>query len=700
MASTAAASVPNSGVSETTFHYESATDTQAHLLRLHSLQVLPEQTSAWLADEAPYFEETADGRVDFQPANGSLVAAYHPFAHELLGQLSSGKLRDLYDFYLKNLDQPKRDLAFGRSADGGTYHELRTPYAIYGWEMCFHAPMLLADRLVAAKQFDQALDVLHTVVNPFAKGTADDPVWRFTPFQTDVTDDLDDVFLRLSPNRYDKDVSEWRDDPFNPHLVARGRPVAYKRQAAIAYVNAWIAYGDYYFRQNTLETLPSAIQCYVVASHVLGPRGQEIPPRGRTQPQTYNSLLDSWDAFSNALVDLEVAFPYSNQSTAPAGADLPTANIFGSASSLYFCIPSDPAVAKLRETIDDRLFKIRHCQDINGVYTPLPLFEAKIDPGLLVEAAAQGLSLSRVLADLNAPTPNYRFTYLLSKALDACRELQALGGALMSAKEKGDAEALSRLRATHEVTLNNLVTDVRQRQLDEADSAIEALEQSRLAPVYRLQHQLKLIGEKLAKVPGEGTDFTELPDEIEAPVDNSGLKLSSFENEEVSRASVAQVTQLTAGIVETAGAILHALPDLHADAMPFGIGAAIQWGGSNLGNAIAATARGIQVAATDLSAQASNAGRNAGLQRQLQERVLQANSAGYEIKNIDRQILTQKVRADIAAKELANQQTQTDNSQAVLDFLTAKYSNTELYSYLTDQLNGLYYQAYTLVGLC
>ncbi|WP_328591813.1 neuraminidase-like domain-containing protein, partial [Candidatus Frankia alpina] len=173
VASTAAASVPNSGVSETTFHYESATDTQAHLLRLHSLQVLPEQTSAWLADEAPYFEETADGRVDFQPANGSLVAAYHPFAHELLGQLSSGKLRDLYDFYLKNLDQPKRDLAFGRSADGGTYHELRTPYAIYGWEMCFHAPMLLADRLVAAKQFDQALDVLHTVVNPFAKGTAD-----------------------------------------------------------------------------------------------------------------------------------------------------------------------------------------------------------------------------------------------------------------------------------------------------------------------------------------------------------------------------------------------------------------------------------------------------------------------------------------------------------------------------------------------
>src|SRR5204863_4875262 len=99
---------------------------------------------------------------------------------------------------------------------------------------------------------------------------------------------------------------------------------------------------------------------------------------------------------------------------------------------------------KVRETIDDRLFKIRHCQDINGVYTPLPLFEARIDPGLLVQAAAQGLSLSSVLNDLNAQMPNYRFGYLLQKAMEACGELKALGSALISAKEKGDAEALGR----------------------------------------------------------------------------------------------------------------------------------------------------------------------------------------------------------------------------------------------------------------
>ena len=59
---------------------------------------------------------------------------------------------------------------------------------------------------------------------------------------------------------------------------------------AMKYIEILIAYGDYYFRQNTLETLPLAIQCYVLASHVYGPRGQKIPKRGKTQPQTYNSL--------------------------------------------------------------------------------------------------------------------------------------------------------------------------------------------------------------------------------------------------------------------------------------------------------------------------------------------------------------------------------------------------------------------------
>jgi hypothetical protein len=70
----------------------------------------------------------------------------------------------------------------------------------------------------------------------------------------------------------------------------------------------------------------------------------------------------------------------------------------------------------LRATIDDRLFKLRHCQDINGVVQKLPLFSPPIDVSLLVQATAAGLSISAVLNDLNSPMPNYRFYFLLQKA--------------------------------------------------------------------------------------------------------------------------------------------------------------------------------------------------------------------------------------------------------------------------------------------
>src|SRR5262249_13881625 len=84
------------------------------------------------------------------------------------------------------------------------------------------------------------------------------------------------------------------------------------------------------------------------------------------------------------------------------------------------------------------------------------------------------------------------------------------------------------------------------------------------------------------------------------------------------------------------------------------------------------------------------------LQRQLQERVQQANIAGHEITNIDKQMLAQAIRIDIAGKEITSQQAAIDNSQAVLDFLESKYTGPALYTWMEGQLTSLHYQAYTL----
>jgi hypothetical protein len=144
------------------------------------------------------------------------------------------------------------------------------------------------------------------------------------------------------------------------------------------YLQILITYGDYYFRQHTLETIPLAIHCHILASHIYGPRGQKIPKRRKVQPQSYYSLLDKWDAFGNAVVDLELAFPFSNQTPHPvefSGNDVVLANIYGFATTHYLSIPENPQLGALRDLIDDRLYKNRHYQDINSNAISLALWE-------------------------------------------------------------------------------------------------------------------------------------------------------------------------------------------------------------------------------------------------------------------------------------------------------------------------------------
>jgi len=365
-------------------------------------------------------------------------------------------------------------------------------------------------------------------------------------------------------------------------------------------------------------------------------------------------------------------------------------------SSLYFGIPDNPNLSALRDRIDDRLLKIRSCENIEGIFLQPPLFEPPIDPALLVQAAAQGLSLSSVLNDMNSPMPNYRFYYMLQKALELCSELKALGNAFLSAKEKGDSEALSNMRAKHESGIHTLVTEVKKLQLEEAKKSLEALKQNRKGPVSRMQYYLSLIDEDLSEVPNEDADFSDLPNQLEKPVDESGLKLIYYEKEEMDKAAEAHVVQLAANSVEALSAIFHALPDAVVSAMPLGIGAQSKWGGSNLGNAASATSKVMQIISSVLSYQSSSASRKAGLLRQLQDRVQQANAAGYEIKNIDKQILTQKIRIELANLEINNQQKQIDNAQEVEEFLRNKYTNAELYSWMEEQVRTLYRQAYNL----
>ncbi len=648
---------------------------------------------------SPYFEKVGN-HTNYASTNKQQIKFVHDNIGDLLRKIN---LPDIEEFFKNNTE----DFKFGlykdslKSATFKNYHELKDPYSLYNWELFFHTPMALADSLSKAQQFEEAMKWYHYVFNPVSQDGFDDKrFWQFSPFkEANSKNILEAIFNQLQPNTPDQSINEWRNKPFMPHVVARSRPVAYMKWVVMKYIDNLVAWGDYLFRQDTIETINQATQLYVLAGHILGPRPRMIPKRGRTKPQTYMGLLNKWDAFGNAMDELEIAVPYSNQtplSRDKKSGELANVNIFGQASTLYFCIPKNPKLIAYWDTIGDRLFKIRHSQNIEGIFRKMPLFEPPIDPALLVKAAAQGLSIASVLNDLNTSMPNYRFYYLLQKALELCNELKSLGGALLSAFEKKDNETIALIRSKHENVINSLMMEIKKKQLEEAQKNLESLEQNRKAPEERMKYYLQLTGMDESLLPEANTDFSGIANPISTVNGDSGLKLNPFEKEDMDKASEARDKQSSIAQLELLASTLHIIPTVAIDGKPFGIGTGVSFGGKMLADAAQAYAKWHQIGANTLSYQSTSAAKKGGFSRAMQDRVQQANAAGYELKQIDKQITAQKIRIEIANQEISNQQQLMENALEVEEFLKNKYTNEELYTWMRGSLKTLYHQVYGL----
>src|SRR4051812_18987462 len=212
----------------------------------------------------------------------------------------------------------------------------------------------------------------------------------------------------------------------------------------------------------------------MLAYEILGDRPQKVP-NVSYEELTFNELESKLDDLGNARADViieDTLLPITVVPSTTANEPIPKVETF------YFSIPNNDYLTKYWDTVEDRLFKIRHCMNIQGIVRQLPLFEPPIDPALLVKAAAAGIDLSSVLNDLAAPTPRYRFRIVLQKAVEFCSDVRTLGEKLLSALEKKDVEELAVLRSQHEIQLLEAIKEIRKKQIDEAVEAIGSLNKS------------------------------------------------------------------------------------------------------------------------------------------------------------------------------------------------------------------------------
>jgi hypothetical protein len=536
------------------------------------------------------------------------------------------------------------------------------PYAQYNWELFFHAPMLIANKLMNDQRFEEARKWYHYVFDPTkSEGGDKERFWQFKPFYDEAGKDITTLDELLRDNEeLSRQVEKWMADPFKPHVIARMRIGVYMRSTVMKYLDNLIAWGDQLFRRDSIESINEATNLYILAAKILGPRPEKVPERALRADESFDSIKDDLDAFSNALVQIET---FISPSTSSSGVGFSSTGPGVLGEMFYFCVPKNEYIIKYWDTVEDRLFKIRHSMNIKGIVRTLPLFEPPIDPGMLVRAAAAGMDLSSILSDLNAVLPHYRFVYMVQKAKEFTKEVQQLGNALLQSLEKKDAEGLAMLKSAHELKVLEAAKWVREKQIDDAKEALEtakyALEAAKLKEQYFSSREF----------------------------------MNSFEIAHLTSMQVGLILSAIQGGINTIGGVLSAIPNFKIGA-PTSMGAT--FGGDNLGAVLQAISSSIGVAAGINSTIGTMASTMGSYQRRMEEWVYQAETAAVEIQQNERQVISAEIKLSMAEKELENHEMQVENTQEVDDYMHDKFTNQELYEWMIGQISSIYFQSYQM----
>lgn len=593
-------------------------------------------------------------------------------------QRASRDIEEEYDPRLENIvgPFPKENIDF--TSDGA--------YSVYNWELFFHVPLFIASRLMQEQRFEEAQKWFHYIFDP-TDGSREQGMkrfWRVKPFYeakplSTLLEDLEDLaedewteehrnLNTLIGARPDRPVSEsfvdqiaaWRDEPFDPHLIAQLRPSAYQKLVFIRYVENLLAWADQLFIRDTLESTNEATNLYLLAQDLLGPRPVTVDRHLTTAGKSYSQL--ALDELSNAIVT-EPLGPLLKPGTRARREPMPTVW-----RHLYFCVPANDKILGLWDLVEDRLFKLRNALNIEGIERALPLFAPPIDPALLVRAAAAGVDVSAVLNDVGVSPGPYRFTTYLAKAIELAQVVASYGQAYLTALEKLDGEALQNLRMSQEVALQETILEVRKAQVQAAMAEITALTHQR-APV---QHRL---------------DFY-----------SGRAKISGAEALAMASTTIARLFSRKAEEKRDEATALALLPS-------FGLGisgwaaspvSTLEIGGPFWVKFAEMAASGHQMAANESAYTANVASTTASYDLRWDEWKREEKALAAELTAIDKQVAAAELRLAVARAELAATEKQIAQSKEVADFMLRKFTNDQLYEWMKGQLRALHWQAYDL----
>lgn len=592
---------------------------------------------------------------------------YHPYVCDFIKSVRTGGLESLYSVELQKLSSggsiftndsyrpsdrvykpyPREEVSF----------EIYNPFSTYNWELFFHIPMLIATSLSKNRKFEKARDWFHYIFDPTKSSDiineGSTRFWIAKPFRDEIENGVTSIFELLydeaNSQKLHDQVEEWANDPFDPHSVARLRVTAYMRYVIIKYIDNLMEWADDLYRQDTIESINEATQLYITISDILGKR-KETLKSPKNQPEvSFSTIKEALTDFGLAKVSVENELDISSLGTEVSFETLP-----------LFCLPRNEKLNEYWDKIQQRLLNIRTCKNIDGELRPLPLFEPPIDPSLLIKAKNTGFDIFDIATNQNS-IPHYRFQSIIQYCYRTINELIAIGNQLLSVIEKRDMEELSLLKQNNQKKLQDLVTEIKKKYIEEAKENIIAAKRTHDIATNRFEYY----GKKEFMYPSEAISFQ-------------------------SNILAKMLTKAKAKLQSSASAAAY-IPNVKTGA-PTSVG--LTYGGNNVAKGIDHASKSIESIALVNSLIGSYAEKMGSYSKRWDDWKHQEKTSSIEIKHADIQIKAAEIRKEILVKDLENHYEQIRQSDEINDYLREKYSNEELYRHMKEELSVLFFECY------
>ncbi|MBB6503010.1 neuraminidase-like domain-containing protein [Pedobacter cryoconitis] len=495
---------------------------------------------------------------------------------------------------------------------------------------------------------NQATEILNFLNNYYVI-KAEVRAWQFDPFRNYT---LQTLLQNLSSCAQ---TAVYNDDPFDPDAIARLRIGTYEKTIMMKYIDNLLDWGDFEFTQYSMESITMARMYYCYANDLLGPKPISLGTCKDSFPVTFQDIAARYKNgdIPQFLIDME---HLSSQGAIapPAGDPAKPYNDLG----YYFCIPDNDQLTAYWTRVEDRLYKIRHCLNIDGVAQPLPLFQPPLNPMDLVRASAQGGNVLGIASQQQQNISNYRFSFIIERAKAYAELVNDFGNNLLSALEKSDSEALAVLNLNQSRTILNMTMIIKNKQLETQQDQLTGLQQSLLSAQNRNTFYTALI--------------------------NAGYNASENSALAYMQSSI-EVQEVIAGI-QGVSIVGYLAPCI------FGFSD----GGMKFGDAINMGAQMLQTTSQILSQKGGSAETVGQYQRRAEDWQLQQQTAQFDINQIQDQILSQQATIESSQQEISIQQKSIDQNDELITFYQNKFTNKELYQWMISRLSAVYFQAYKL----